>query len=116
MATAAQLEALADASQRADELVHKKINDAQDDVGTRVDLLAEPDLSLAARRSGTAPKTNMLDKALFNMALRLERRKKGSHSLFLFRIASPHPIRPACAKKNTKLLPNVHSCKTDVKS
>ena len=48
MATAAQLEALADASQRADELVHKKINDAQDDVGTRVDLLAEPDLSLAA--------------------------------------------------------------------
>ena len=42
--TAAQLEALADASQRADELVHKKISDAQDDVGTRVDLLAEPDL------------------------------------------------------------------------
>ena len=40
----AQLEALSDASQRADELVHKKINDAQDDVGTRVDLLAEPDL------------------------------------------------------------------------
>ena len=55
-ATAAQLKALADASQRADELVHKKINDTQDDVGTRVDLLAEPDLSLAARRSGTAPR------------------------------------------------------------
>ena len=49
-------------------------------------------------------KNNMLDKALFNMALGLERRKKGSHSHFFFRIASPHPIRPACAKKNTKLL------------
>ena len=50
------LEPLADASQSADELLLKKINDAQDDVGTRVDLLAEPDLSLAARRSGTAPR------------------------------------------------------------
>ena len=77
-------------------------------------MLAESDLSLAARRSGTAPKTNMLDKALFNMALRLERRKKGSHSHFFFRIASPHPIRPACAKKNTKHLPNVCSCKTEM--
>ena len=80
--------------------MHKKISDAQDDVGTRVDLLAEPDLSLAARRSGTAPKTNMLDKALFNMALRLERRQKGSHSHFFFQdsIPSPHTSR-LCKKK-----------------
>ena len=44
MATAAQLEALADASQRADELLHKKINDAQDEGVAHVDLLAESDL------------------------------------------------------------------------
>ena len=47
-----------------------------------------------------------LDKALGNMAVRLERKKKGSHTLFFFRIAFPHPIPPACAKKNTKLLPS----------
>ena len=79
--------------------MHKKINDAQDDVATRVDLHAEPDLSLAARRSGTAPKTNMLDKALFNMALGLERRKKGSLSHFFFRIAPLTPCVPPVQKK-----------------
>ena len=74
MATAAQLEALAAASQRADELVHKKINDSQDDVGTRVDLLAEPGLSLAA--TDIEPRLAIEDGGPAGRAGRLRRRRR----------------------------------------
>jgi hypothetical protein len=63
--TAAQFKALADASQRADELLLKKTNDAQDEGDAHVDLLAESDLSLSpeTRKNEQKHKLQFIGKA-----------------------------------------------------